>query len=478
MKEKIMFITGLGLLLILGGSCKKDNNGSADKTETQIVNQWIYDGLTAVYFWNKAIPSGLDPLTEPDPKELFHKMLYTSKDHWSYITDDYSALEADLQGVPLSMGYSPTFGLIANTNKVAIFVEYVYPGSPAEAAGLKRGDFIMSIDGQDLNLDNYYDLYSKNDYSAGLGDYSTGSLKSNGRSVNLSAEVINADPILYSAVIDTNSSKTGYLVFTQFTPGVSNAYLTELGSVMDNFKSQGINNLIVDLRYNRGGSISVAQYLASCIAPATNVTNQDVLVRYQYNQEVNDYFIKNEGETSSSLIARFNPNGHNLNLSRVFFITGRGTASASELVITGLEPYMQVTTIGDTTVGKYTGMWVIPDTQDPPRHNWGMMPVVLKYANADGLTDFEDGLAPDYYVQDNMKAAVEFGNFTDNMFNKAMELATGMALPVAARKAATAETFTRIRKDPRIIKENLIFPSTKTLRDLSATSLEKLPEQP
>ena len=120
---------------------------------------------------------------------------------------------------------------------------------------------------------------------------------------------------------------------------------------MDDFKQEGINDLIVDLRYNRGGSINVAQFLASCLAPAAPVTNKDVLVTNQYNADINDYIVRTEGKNSSSLVLPFLDNGHNLNLSRIFFITGRGTASASELVITGLEPYMQVTTIGDTTVG-------------------------------------------------------------------------------------------------------------------------------
>ncbi len=466
--------TGLMMLLFLASSCKKDNtNGSSGQTQTQIINQWIYDGMKSVYFWNQSIPSGLDPLTETDSKAFFYKMLYTTRDKWSYITDNYTALMADLNGEPLSMGYSPMFGKIANTNNVAIFVEFVYPGSPADSVGLTRGDFIMSIDGQTLTIDNYYDLYSKNNYVAGLGDYSTGSLKPNGRTVSLSSEVIAADPVFYHTVIDTGGVKTGYLVFTEFTAGSGNKYLTELANVLDDFKSQGISDLIVDLRYNPGGAITVAQYLASCLAPAANITNKDILVTNKYNTEVNQYLVSSEGSDSPSLVTRFIDTGHNLNLGRICFITGRGTASASELTITGLEPYMQVITVGDTTVGKYTGMWVIPDTKNPPRHNWAMMPVVLKYANASGYTDFFNGLAPDYYVADDLHAAKPFGDLSDPMLAKAIEVVTGVSLPTAEKKAGVETHFIPIKPRYQQLKENLILPAIH-LSDL----LESRPASP
>ena len=239
MKKNVVFIAGISVLMFLSASCKKDNNvDTGSKTQTQIVNEWIYDGMRSVYFWNNSIPAGLDPLTESDSKAFFDKMLYKPKDKWSYITDNYTALEAELQGEPLSMGYAPGFIQIGSSNNIAIFVEYVYPGSPADVAGLKRGDLIVNIDGQDLNISNYYDLYSKESYTAGLGDFSSGTLASNGKTVNLTSEVITADPVLYHDVIDVNGVKTGYLVFTEFTPGVGNKYLTELGNVFDDFKTR------------------------------------------------------------------------------------------------------------------------------------------------------------------------------------------------------------------------------------------------
>ena len=208
----------------------------------------------------------------------------------------------------------------------------------------------------------------------------------------------------------------------------------------------------------------MAQYLASCLAPASAVTNQDLLVRNQYNQEVNDYLVKTDGANSEAMVTKFSDNGHNLDLSRVFFITSWGTASASELVITGLQPYMQVTTIGDTTVGKYTGMWVIPDTNDPPKHNWAMMPVVMKYANADGYTDFENGLVPDYYVRDDLKSAKPFGDLSDPMLAKALEVVTGQALPAAPKKASPALTLTPISPPREFMKENLFSRQKKSYR--------------
>jgi len=479
-KKRIVFIATLSFLVLLAGSCKKDTGQAPNDnlTQTQIVNEWIYDGMRSLYLWNSTIPSGLDPMTETDSKAFFHKMLNTAKDHFSYITDDYNGLVAELQGEPKSMGYSPGFVRYGSTNTVGIFVEFVYPGSPAARAGLKRGDIILSIDGQTLKTDNYYDLYSQDTYTAGLGDFSTGELKANGRSLNLSAEVISADPVLYDTIFDFNGVKTGYLVYTEFTPGTGNQYINELGNVFDNFKSQGTHDILIDLRYNRGGSIDVAQFLASCLAPASVVADKAVLVKNQYNQSVNNYLVSTEGADSKSLVIKFNDNGHNMDLSRVYFITSWGTASASELVITGLEPYMDVYTIGDTTVGKYTGMWVIPDTNDPPRHNWAMMPIVLKYANADGFTDFEYGLPPYIYVRDDLKTAVPFGDLSDPMLARALSVINGTPVPTIEKKGTAGAPLQHLRPGPEDIKNNLFVPANKSLMDRMVNDRDAGPSKP
>ena len=127
----------------------------------------------------------------------------------------------------------------------------------------------------------------------------------------------------------------------------------------------------------------------------------------------------------------------NLDLTSVYFLTTRGTASASESLMTGLDPYMDVVQIGTTTYGKCYASWTIEDSAEPKRHNWAMQPIVLKYINADGFTDFIDGLTPDFHIEEPLLLA-PFGSLEDPLLARALEEITRVAplkknakLPVA-----------------------------------------------
>ena len=130
---------------------------------------------------------------------------------------------------------------------------------------------------------------------------------------------------------------------------------------------------------------------------------------------------------SSQLVIRLPQSDYNLNLSKVYFLTSRTTASASESLMVGLYPYTDVIQIGTTTYGKCYGSITIDDWEDPKRHNWAMQPLVLKYSNADGYTDFVNGILPDYVVADNLLYAEPFGSYRDPLLAKALEEITGVA---------------------------------------------------
>ena len=410
-------------------SCEKetDNNDLVSK-EIKEVNQWILENMEALYLWNDRIPSGLNPANEPDPEEFFDKMLYKEEDKWSSITPDLDALLADLQGTPLSSGISPAFIRIGD-NQILLIVEFVFPGSPADRAGLQRGDLILTIDGQYLNLDNYFELFSKSTINVRKGILSGSDFIPSGETISIVSEIIEAEPVIHHEILNINGIKTGYFVYTSFTSGVNDRYIDTLDNIFQEFKSEGISTLIVDLRYNRGGEIDVAGYLASAIAPTTVVNNKETLVRYVYNKDLTDYFNR-PGTDPRYLGLTFPSNLNNLNLSKVYFLTGWKSASASELIIIGLQPHMNVVTIGESTYGKYTGSWVLTDTNDPPKHKWAMMPIVLKYANKVGFTDFKNGLTPDHEVVDPLFALRPFGDPGDPLLSKAKELITGVKTAV------------------------------------------------
>ncbi|MEM6844078.1 MAG: S41 family peptidase [Bacteroidota bacterium] len=426
--EKLIWIFSLFMVFLLG-ACQDDEEVVApvedeveeiqDASENELLNNWIYEVMQGYYYWN-------DDVTRPNatstPEDYFYSLLVPD-DQFSFITDDYEGLMNEFSGVYQTMGYSPSFGLLSSSNQVFIVVEYVYPGSPAEEAGLRRGDIILEIDRQQLNTENYYDLFIQSQYTVTLGTYDGTDINLTDNTISLTSEVIQADPVLYSEVKTLEGTNVGYLVYTEFISGNNQEWLTSLTESLRNFQAANISELIIDLRYNPGGEIDAAQYLASAIAPSSAVTNEEVLVRYEYNDDLARAIRFTEGQDSENLITTFSDIGINLNLSRVIFLTAQGTASASELLINGLEPYMDVVTVGESTVGKFYGSWVIPDVEEPARHTWAVAPVVLKYANAIGDTDFSDGLFPDYPVEDNLLAAAySFGDENDPVLQQALSL--------------------------------------------------------
>ena len=157
-----------------------------------------------------------------------------------------------------------------------------------------------------------------------------------------------------------------------------------------------------------------------------------------YNQFWKEYDLDDDGnpdgEDSQQLVIKLPDSDRNLNLPRVYFLTTDGTASASESLMVGLYPYTDVVQIGTRTYGKCYGSITIDDTENPKRHNWAMQPIVIKYSNAEGFTDFVDGITPDYYVDEYLLELVPFGSLDDPMLAKALEDITGVA--PAAKKSA------------------------------------------
>ncbi len=435
------------------------DDGSSDiSEETLAINEWIDGIMKDVYLWNTKISSSVNYKKEADPEDLFNKMLYTEEDQWSWITDDWASYLKELEGTPVSMGYSPAFFYRnEGSNEVIIIIKYVYKGSPADNAGLKRGDIIMTINGHTLDDENYYDLYSGSSCTVGLGTYNQAteifSLK--GVNVPLTAVSFDADPVNYYEVKEFEEKKVGYWVYTDFTSGVNDGFLRSVDVVIDLFKKSAITDLIIDLRYNPGGSPGTAAYLASSVAPKYVVEDKKVFLKMVYNRKLQNYFEQQDDDTD--LYYKFSASTGNLNLNKIYFLTTKGTASASEALITGLEPYMNVVMVGDTTRGKYTGAWVLPDTNKPPKHNWCMVPIVLKYSNASGFTNFKDGVAPDVYVKDYLIPAYPFGNLNDEVLATAIAQITGK--PIGTTKSAKRKSvFKELHPKEMELKGTIIVP--------------------
>ncbi len=412
-------------------------------TTTQKVNIFIEDVMEDIYLWADDILD-IDPLTETDSKAYFDKLVYSEDDKWSFITDDIGALENSFQGIETSYGWSLTFGRFSNTNSLFAIVEFVYPNTPASEAGLKRGDLVISISSGDITDDNYRDLLYSESISVTLGVITTGGIapKSN---IRMTAKELNLNPVVFTNVIEHGGHKIGYIFYAQYIAD----YNSSLDSAFQHLMNENITDLVLDLRYNPGGGTVAAQHLCSSVAPKDAVDAERTLVSFRWNTKYQTYWEDNN-VTQQLKINFTNDVPYKLDLDNLYVLTGNGTASASELTITGLKPYMNVKTIGATTYGKYTASITFKpeDFYDSKTYyeefdNWGLQPIVLRYANSQGVTDFKDGFAPDIAVRDILLDDIDEGLFVAQLGDKeelllkaAIEDITGVEIIAMATKSA------------------------------------------
>ncbi|MEJ7737302.1 MAG: S41 family peptidase [Chitinophagaceae bacterium] len=283
------------------------------------------------------------------------------------------------------------------------FVSYVYKSSPAGNAGVQRGWKISKINGTSITYSNSSITLLNQVFFGTMNNALIQFTKSDGVdvSVNLTKGSFVANSVLHRSILTSGSTKVGYLVFNAFFGQPSRI---ELGEAFTYFQSQGINELVVDLRYNGGGSVQTQDTLANLIAPQS--ANGKIMYKTIYNktlQQNKHQLIRKKlgygsGFEEANNTEVFKKAG-NLNLSRAFFIVTGSSASASELLINNLKPYMNVKLIGDTTYGKPVGFFGIPI------YKYVAYPISFKTVNSAGNADYYTGFVPDALVPDGVNKA-------------------------------------------------------------------------
>ncbi|HEY0432590.1 MAG TPA: S41 family peptidase [Chitinophagaceae bacterium] len=437
MKAKLMSVSAL---LILASSCKKNHDSgggggttTTPPTEEELVMDSVYKFSKEVYFWNSVIPDsaqfnarqykGSDELTSAsNVMDAIRKL--QPLDRFSFVT----TLE---QSNGIQTGQDKDYGFFLKAgsldqvqpyDSVYWFVTYVYDQSTAGLAGVKRGWIINKINGTQLGYDQASVDILNNTFFGTTNSANFEFLKPDGTtsSASLSKSSFQANSVLYKNVITNGPNKIGYLVFNQFFDAPSRA---ELGTAFDYFTSQGITDLVVDLRYNPGGSTETQDTLADLIAPAA--ANNQKMYTYQFNtqlQQGNFPLLKTKpGFSNVSFAEDINSvnfaKAGSLNLSRVFFIVTNGTASASELLMNNLKPYMTVKLIGDTTYGKPVGFFPIELAS-----KYAMYPISFRTINSAGNADYYTGFAPDNLAPDGVNK--DWGDVTEPSLASAIKFIT------------------------------------------------------
>ena len=423
--KKLLFILSLSAFFF---ACKKETEAPNETPPITSVtspniapNKWIHEVMKYYYLWSDSIQVLSKTDTVAKPTDYFYTLLASSKtDRFSWIDESYTNLQNQLNGISTVLGIKNNAFYIDNTNtRIALVLAYVLKGSPAEKAGLKRGDIILKVDNQTITNANYTTILANQTLKLELGDFdiTNGTFVSNGRSVTVTKVELQANPILADTIIAWPGKKVGYLAYSQFLTSFDDS----LRAIFGRFKTAGVNELVLDFRYNGGGYVVSSDLI-------TNLTVKDAAARVGklmnkkvYNKTYTAYLEKNS--TSSAFETLFKSEPNNLGtLSRVFVLTAGNTASASELVINNLLPFMEVILIGENTYGKNVGSFTITDPNK--RWDFGLQPITFRTDNANGKSDYGtvDGFAPNYKIADNLLPYKALGNPAETYLSKALSL--------------------------------------------------------
>jgi hypothetical protein len=436
-----------------------DNLPGSPGTRTD-ENNWLRSWSNELYLWyDEIVDRNPADFTTPEYFELQKTEALTAsgaakdKFHFTIPTEEWIALSQSGE----SAGYGARFELIAAAPPREVVVAYVDAGTPAATAALARGTTIVAVNGEEVATTANVDLLNDALFPGEAGLTFTFKVRDPGsttdRDVTLTSEVITTDPVNAVSTLGTASGDVGYLSFTDHI-ATSEA---ELIAAVEQFSSAGISDLVLDLRYNSGGFLDIANELAFMIAGAVNASGQ------VFDQiEFNDKYPTRNPVTNEPLapdLFHTTTQGFSttagiplpaLNLNRVFILSTASTCSASEAIINGLTGIdVEVIQIGTTTCGKPYGFYAFDNC------GTSYFSIQFRGINAKGFGDYTDGFSPvdvngiegvplpGCEVADDFSR--ELGNPDERMLATALSYRETGSCPV---QPATALRSTALRKQP------------------------------
>ncbi len=409
-----LLVVCMAFLLI---TCERD---ILNPEQNKLTKSVLYEVMKEWYLWYETMP-----VVNPDDYHSLNALLdalrYSPTDRWSYVmsTEEYDRYYD--RGEYIGHG----IGLIGDAGG-NLWTGWVYEESPAQDQGIERGWIILSINGE--NITNETNLDSL------LGDNEEGVMNSftfrkpGGQTINLDIEkqIVDINSVLYSDIINVNDTKVGYLVYQHFLV----TSVEELDTVFKGFQDNQINDIIVDLRYNPGGQVDVAQHLGSLIAGEYAIKRDFVILEY------------NDQKSERNLTRPFLDVEYMMTPTpeRVFFITTARSASASELVInglfglTGLTRPFEIYLVGDDTHGKPVGSISAKYVDST------LIPITFRYMNRKNEGGFFDGLPANSYIEEDITK--DFGDPEEPLLQEVLYfIENGSFTGTGVKKSIPADEF-------------------------------------
>ncbi|MEY3209194.1 MAG: hypothetical protein RL064_1225 [Bacteroidota bacterium] len=413
-------------MLLLSGlffsSCSKEivfSNGSViGSTATNAeINNWIYKTMNEYYLWSDSMPVKDASNLSLAPMDYFYTILYKYKnvDRFSWIDANASNLINQLNGVNTMLGIKVNIFKSSPTqaDKFVFVIANVFKDSPADTAGLKRGDIIMSVDGREITSTNYNTILNNQTLTLGMGTLNGNSFEPLPSNLDkrITKNTVQIKPVVNETILDYGTKKIGYFAYLQFLKDYDN----ELRAVFGRFKTANINELVIDLRYNGGGYVSSSNVLTELIA-------HPLLVGKIMNKKLYNKTIPAVYKADSVTLFTGQANNIGIQLQRVFILTSHNTASASELIINNLKPYMEVILIGENTYGKNVGSHTITDSEK--KYPYGLQPITFKILNSAGQSDYGTaaGFTPQHLVMDTLLPYYQFGDPNETYLKTALTI--------------------------------------------------------
>ncbi len=469
--KKTPYTLFLFLTCFLAVSCFKDDDDNISVSTNQL-NDFVWKGMNSWYYWQNNV-GNLNDTKDDDtstynsylnqytnPEEFFNSLRYDygTSDRFSWFIEDYIVQEQQFQGISKSFGLEFQGVQINNEGDIIIYIKYVVENSPASEANITRGNIITAINGTALNTSNYNNNVTnlfEDTVTLTFATENNGTLTPTDDK-SLTARVITENPVHLKKIFDIDGQKVGYLLYNSF----SSSYNDELNDAFAYFKSEHIDQLILDLRLNGGGSVLTSAYLASMIN-ATPSTNQDfaqLIFNDKHENENGSYpffntlnvYNANGNKTDEQDINRLNT------LSQLYVLTSGRTASASEMIINGLRAYMDVKLIGETTYGKNVGSITLYDSPTTdyqnkssanPNHLYAMQPIVFKIYNKNGESNYTQGFSPDIEIFEHQywNSILPFGDENEVVLKTALDDIKGLSNKILFKR----QTNSKLLKTPK-----------------------------